>query len=220
MSPDEFTRRFPHLYHMAAHDSWAGITRHGLLSTTALLDLFEVHGDQRSTIESQHRPATVTIEHPEHGRAVVRDQKPMSEGALKKCLQGLSPQQWYEILNRKVFFWLSADRLAGLLLARAYRDDRHCVIVVDTTELLERHLGRVTLSPINSGSTIYNPQPRGKDTFLPIDEYPFDTWASKRGARRAVAELAVEYHVPDLRELVIRADIRRAGRVLRVLHQR
>jgi hypothetical protein len=209
MSPDEFVRRFPRLYHMAADDAWDSITRHGLLSTSALLDLFEIAGNQRRAIESRHRPKTMVIEHPTHGRAVVRDQKPMSEGALKKCLQGLSPQEWYEILNRKVFFWLSHDRLSGLLQARAYRSEKHCVIIVDTAQLLERHLDRVTLSPINSGSTIYKPQPRSMATFLPIDKYP----------RTTAAELAVDYHVPDLRELVVRADIRRAGRVLRILHE-
>ena len=210
MSPDEFVRRVPRLYHMAAEDAWDSITRHGLLSTCALLDLFEISGEQRRAIESRHRPNTMVIEHPTHGRAVVRDQKPMSEGALTKCLQGLSPQQWYEILNRKVFFWLSYDRLRGLLEARAYRHDKHCVIIVDTAQLLERHLNQVTLSPINSGSTIYKPQPRSKETFQPIDKYP----------RRTAAELAVDYHVPDLRELAVRADIRRAGRLLRILHER
>jgi hypothetical protein len=220
MSPHEFVAHFPYLYHMAHKQAWEGITRHGLLSTSALLDLFEVQGEQRFAIESQHRPEPILIEHPAHGTAIVRDQKPMSESALQKCLQGLSPQQWYEILNRKVFFWLNADRLARLLSARAYRDDAHCVITVDAALLLGRHLVQVRLSPINSGSTIFNPQPRGEDTFLPLDEYPFDAWARRRGSREAVAELAVEYHVPDLEELVVRADIRRADQVLEVLYER
>jgi len=65
---------------MTAVGSWPGIERHGLRSTTALLDLFEVAGSDRERIESQHRPESETIHHPRYGTAVIRDQKPMSDG--------------------------------------------------------------------------------------------------------------------------------------------
>src|ERR1044071_5448626 len=141
---------------MAHAEAWEGIRERGLLSTTALLDLFEIDGELRHKIESEHRPESVVIEHPVHGRAVIRDQKPMSEGALRKCLVRISPRQWYELLNGRVFFWLSRERLARLLSARAYRNAKHCVMTVDTGELIRHHLDRITLSPINSGSTIFN----------------------------------------------------------------
>ena len=38
------TALYPPLYHMAAEGSWPSIQRHGLLSTSALLDLYEVCG--------------------------------------------------------------------------------------------------------------------------------------------------------------------------------
>ena len=41
MTIDEFVNRHPYLYHMAEGDAWKSIERHGLRSTTALLDLFE-----------------------------------------------------------------------------------------------------------------------------------------------------------------------------------
>jgi len=68
---------------MAEAGSWPSIRRHGLLSTSALLDLFEVTGVERVRLESQRRPETVKIEHPEHGEALIRDQKP-----LRKVLYG------------------------------------------------------------------------------------------------------------------------------------
>lgn len=49
------------------------------------------------------------IEHPEHGLALVRDDKPMQEGSLKKCLVGMTPREWYEHLNRRVFFWAEKE---------------------------------------------------------------------------------------------------------------
>ena len=144
----------------------------------------------------------------------------MSEGALRKCLRGMSPRRWYECLNGKVFFWLSSERLSRLLSAQAYRDTTHCVLTVETAPLLRRHVSRITLSPINSGSTIYNPQPRGSRTFLPLHEYPFSRWAAKRGAKLAIAELAVQYAIPDILEFTLRAERRRRDKVLNVLYQR
>jgi len=95
----------------------------------------------------------VQLEHPKHGVALVRDNKPMQEKSLERCLHGMTPREWYEHLNRRVFFWVERKRLLKLLGARAYRDRSHLLLEVDTAELLERHVDRVTLSPINSGAT-------------------------------------------------------------------
>jgi hypothetical protein len=106
---------------MAEDGSWPGIRKHGLLSTSALLDLFDVTGSERSSIESERRLESVTLKHPVYGKAVVRDQKPLREGPLAKCLIGLTLQEWYETLNSRVFFWLTEERLKGLLMAIPYR---------------------------------------------------------------------------------------------------
>jgi hypothetical protein len=73
---------------MAQLGSWPSIRKYGLLSTTALLDLFESRGDERFLIESCHRPESIPIVHPKHGRAVIRDQKPMSDQSVRKALVG------------------------------------------------------------------------------------------------------------------------------------
>ena len=95
----EFERlisRYPTLYHMAEDGSWESIRRQGLLSTSALLDRFEIENKQRFALESARRPDIVRIEHPEHGTALVRDNKPMQEKALERCLYGMTPRKWYE----------------------------------------------------------------------------------------------------------------------------
>jgi hypothetical protein len=206
---------------MAEGGSWLSIQKHGLLSVTALLDLFEVNGTRRQKIESQHRPECVPIEHPTHGRAVIRDQKPMSESALRKCLVDMTPEEWYRCLNRRVFFWVSEERVERLLGARAYRNLAHCVIMADTGAVVRGYKRKITLGPINSGSTIFNPQPRGSKTFLPISEYPFEDWVKRRGTpSNAVVELAVDYAVPDMREHAIRVDLVKGGRVLKRLYEK
>ena len=110
MIVEELIAYYPRVFHMAESGTWESIRRLGLLSTIALLDRFEIDGDERRRIAQQHRPQKVTINHKIHGRAVIRDQKPMSESALLQCLEdGIMPIQWYEILNRRVFFWLTED---------------------------------------------------------------------------------------------------------------
>jgi hypothetical protein len=201
---EELVELYPHLYHMAAAGSWPGIERHGLRSTTALLDLFEISGADRDRIESQHRPRSRTIKHRKHGLAIIRDQKPMSEAGLVKALQGgLRPVDWYRILNRKVFFWLTRGRLQTLVDAREYRDQRKTILVLDTSKLLEKHRDRVLLSSMNSGCTKPYPHPRGRDTFKPLSQYPF---ADRRRRRlEPIVELAVDYLVSDVTEVVLSA---------------
>ena len=54
MITEELIRYFPVLYHMANAGTWPSIRGRGLLSTSALLDLFEIRGQERERIESQH----------------------------------------------------------------------------------------------------------------------------------------------------------------------
>ncbi len=204
---------YPRLYHMAERDSWPSIERHGLLSTRALLDLFEIKEPRRSRILSQRRPASETMDHPLHGRAVVRDQIPLRVEPLCRCLTDMTLEQWLLALNSRVFFWLDEPHLETLLGANAYREEAHDVLHVDTAALVARHTGEITLSPINSGSTIYNPRPRGSQTFLPINGYPFAERRRKRG-RDAIIELAVDDGVRDITEVVVRVERRRAGAVI------
>ena len=58
---DELISDCPRLYHMAEMGAWEGVKRNGLLSTSSLLDLYEIEGDVRFSIESQRRPANVSI---------------------------------------------------------------------------------------------------------------------------------------------------------------
>jgi hypothetical protein len=119
-------------------------------------------------------------------------------------LPAISPQQWYEILNDKVFFWVSREKLSKLLHAHAYRDRSQTVLTVRTESLVAAHRDRILLSPINSGSTLFNPRRRGHDTFLSIKDYPFDIWKKMRSSStKAVVEVVVSGGVPDIGDHVL-----------------
>ena len=202
----------PTLYHMAENGSWPSIQRHGLLSTSALLDLYGVHGPERDAIEGCRRPGAVPLQHPALGRAVIRDQMPMDDAGLRKCLlDGLAPEDWYRLLNRKVFFWLTRARLLRLMDAKLNRDLAHDVLELDTAALVEAYRPAISLSPINSGATRPFPAPRGLATFQPIAAYPYAHWRSKRPRGERVVELAVDRGVPDAARFVRKVTTTKGG---------
>jgi len=65
----------PKLYHMSAEGAWPVIQRHGLLSTTAVLDKAEIDGRRRTDLESRRRLQSTIVE-VGHDRFVLRDPKP------------------------------------------------------------------------------------------------------------------------------------------------
>lgn len=218
----ELIRDCPTLYHMAERGSWPSIQRHGLLSTSALLDLYEVRGAEREAIEGRRRPEGVTVEHPTLRPAMIRDQKPMDDAGLRMCLlDGLTPEDWYRCLNGRVFFWLTRERLLRLLNARPYREAEHDVLELDTASLIAAHQAVIRLSPINSGTTKPFPSTaskRGRETFLPIAEYPYARWrAQGRKPGERVVELTVDHAVPDAARFVRRVVAMRGGAVTDVI---
>jgi hypothetical protein len=220
ITPERLVELYPRVYHMAEDGTWGSIRRRGLLSTSALLDLYGMNGTERFAIESQQRPQPIRMEHAVYGPAVVRDQKVLRENPLRDCLIGMTPQDWYELLNGKVFFWLTKERLIGLLGGREYRNRAHCVLTIDTARLLATHLNRIKLSPINSGSTIYRAQPRGRETFASLEDYPFEARRRMRGIPNAIAELCVEHSVPNIGELVTRVSRMEGPRETGVIYER
>ena len=202
---DQFVARYPRLYHMAERGSWPSIKRHGLLSTSALLDLFEVSGAERFSIESTWRSKEVTVEHPEHGVAVIRDQRPMRPKALELVLDGMTPSEWYQLLNGKTFFWVCERDLKKLLNASPYKSRPHDVLTVDTREMLRRHRDRITLAPFNTGSTLGRRRSRGPESFQRLEDYSLDDPHS------GVVELAVAHHVPDIADFTVTVKRRRAS---------
>ena len=203
MDPAAFCQRYPCLYHMAEATALPSIRAHGLLSTAALLDLYEIHGAARERIERVRRPAFVEVEHPRHGRALIRDQWPLSDATLAPVLRdGLTPADWYALLNARVFCWVDEKRLTRLL--GTYRKRRNVVLVLDSARVLADHAERVTLSTINSGYSLRYAQPRGRDTFRRLADFPTHrVGANGKPVRLEVAECAFDYSLPDVESYLV-----------------
>ncbi|WP_421783410.1 DUF7002 family protein [Kiloniella litopenaei] len=219
---EELIQECPSLYHMAERHSWESIQKHGLLSTSALLNMYEIVGEKRFEIEQTRRDKSILINKTGLHQAVIRDQLPMDDKGLMRALPPeISPADWYRLLNSKVFFWLTKDRLYRLTDARTYRDKEHDVLELDTRKLIEVHYHDIVLCPINSGCTKPYPANRDYDSFLPIDEYPYQHWKSKRGKRGDKAvELVVNHSVPDVTKFIRRVSVMKGTEELEVLFEK
>jgi len=203
LSADYIAERWPRLFHMAESGSWAAIAQEGLLSTSALLDRFEVRGRERVAIESRRRSEAVQIHHPTLGSAWIRDNKPINETVLRRTLSGMDLARWYETLNGRVFFWLTRERLDRLRRARPYRERPHDILTIDTAALLRSHGEEVELAHLNTGAVHRGANyPRGAGTFRRIGDYP---WRQRLAVspREPIVEVTVPYAVPDITDLVI-----------------
>ena len=199
----------PTLYHLTQIDNWSSIEQHGLLSTQALLDLSGLKGKDREFMEHQHRAERIVLPN----GVIISDQKPMPPSALIRCLHDVTPEQWYALLNSKVFFWLDTERLSRL--RRVYCTHPQILMSIDTEKLLSRHAKQVALTPINTGNARRQPAQRGLCTFVSYGTWLESRWTSETEALHTrprlrshlPAELTVAYAVPDVMDFV--TDVRR-----------
>lgn len=203
---------------MAERGAWTSIKARGLLSTSALLDVYKLAQLDRYRIERQHRPRSIAIRSSGLPRAVIRDQMVMSDADLERCLPAhLSPSDWYQLLNTKCFFCLTEARLHRLTGARAYRDMEHDIIELKTRSLMNAHRDRIWLCPINSGCTKPMRHPRDERIFARIAEYPYTHWRRRRSRGERAVELAVDHSVPDIFNHIRRVIVKKGTSTVEVI---
>lgn len=204
MSPEDLSERHPRLYHVTEPGAWLNIKKNGLLSTSYILNMFNVGIEQRTIIETKPRPSSILLEHPLHGCVILNDNIPLSEKALAKCLDhNLLPADWLRILNSRVFFWASEEGLNRLLNAKLNRTRAREILIVDTLSLAKAHAERIEICPINSGATLRKAARRGLNTFTPLLEHSFNDWSRLRGRRDEILEITVKDHVIDIAEHIL-----------------
>ena len=199
VEPAQLARLYPTLYHMAEDGTWPSIRDNGLLSTQAIVDLYQPDDPTRAEILSSIRRKKITLTHNSLGPITIRDQLPAK--FLTICMtDGTDPADFLHALNSRVFFWLSQKRLKTLLNAKHYRALQHTVLHVDTAALIRAYADRVQLAPYNTGSMqVPNAPKRDPETFTSIADYPYEKWAAKRGSSGdPVVELTIDHAVPDV----------------------
>ena len=112
-----FLARYPQLYHVSLCSDSETVLRLGLLSAASVLDSVGASASLRKTLQQSQRKSVIHVSHPVHGALFLNDQLPLPASALVRCLIGITPAQWYEELNQRIFFWLSrsqAERFAAV----------------------------------------------------------------------------------------------------------
>ena len=106
----------------------------------------------------------------------IRDQQPISEKALKKCLtNNWECADFYECLNSRVFMWPTLDRLWRHF--NRYVSENPVILKFETNLLFEVNQNAM-FCRLNSGATRANshlggrPPERGIETFKLAADYP------------------------------------------------
>jgi hypothetical protein len=187
MDARTFSTLFPKLYHLTFASNLAGIAQHGLHSANSLGTLHCFDDSEREATLILRRRCIQTL----HGVSL-RDQHAAPERKMKSCLVGITIPEWLALLNSKIFFFVEREK--ALRFAETYAEYPNALLEVDTTQLLATHAEHITLSRIPTGS-FTNPRPRGRASFIPLDEYVY------RKKRDTPAELTVDASIPDIMQI-------------------
>jgi len=193
-----------YVYHLAEEANWPAIERHGLLPAESLIRNAYSAGPAGLNLNRAQRPNHTVLPTGVH----LRDQKPMPAKALTSCLVGLTPPQWYALINAHVFFWLDAERLNRQRAACAARPQ--VVAVVSTADLLGPFAHAAFLTPFNSGFALRRPARRSEASLVPYHVWSLSGWLTEteatgrkpRSRGHPPAELLVRGPVPRFERFV------------------
>jgi hypothetical protein len=188
MDVSSFASHFPTLYHLTFAANLPGIREHGLRSSTELAEIYSFSPEEREATLNSRRRCNQEL----HG-LILRDQHAAQEARMKSCLVGVTIPEWLNLLNSRIFFFLSRDK--AMRFAEGYANDQSVLLEVNTAGLLKTHAAQTTLCRINPGSFLYNPRPRGRNSFIPLAEYAY------KNKRETPAEVVIDGGILELGEI-------------------
>ena len=211
MDRNDLISTYQELYHLTAREHWKSVLEHGLLSA---IDLAAVCGLDRDDIIGKRRATCKQVSAPNSSlTAAIRDQEPLVVDKLVRYIeyQGnrITLERWLERQSERVFFFVS-EVTAGRMAAKYEKKGQSQVmIVVNTKSLVNAYHDKIDLSAYNSGFNRTDPRdPANRrcrhklyhEMFLPIDEYPYDTWCDRRSKETEypIVEVTVRGRVSNM----------------------
>ena len=231
---DGWVRRHRFLYHVTARGSWPSISKHGLLTTNALLAKCGMPNSERRRINRRHRHRCKTLRGKELDgillMAVIRDQNALKKRGkkLEKEIEDqgnqISLERWYERQNERVFFYPSraeAVRLACIYAGEGHPQD---ILVICTRSLVDACRKKIELCAFNSGGTNRKPskftEKYGKwhdRLFQSIEDYAYVFWPKGKRKLRTIRELTVRGGVHRIDRHVVKVVSTDDGKECRVV---
>ena len=204
MTPAQFARRFPALYHAAWPEARDRIREEGLLSPLALAESLGLSEAETERVLTGTRPAITPLA-PD---VILNDNSPLQSGPLSRCLRdGLTPGDWKRALNSRVFLFTKEKEARAFANAAASRDRDRDVWAFDGLAFATAFLDRMEVTPFNTGAATRRPPLRDLSTFAPVAGLDFEQWRTRRVR-------AGEKQTPDsVREVCVRGSAPDAVRV-------
>jgi hypothetical protein len=157
-------------FHLADQENWSSVQRNGLLSASWLMDRAGLNGINRKVKEHGRRKGRTVLP----DGTMIRDNKPLPFVALERCLVGMSPAEWFALLNSKIFYWLDLSRLESQ--HRACGACSQVLMVFETAALVSKHEAMATVTPINTGSPMRKTALREAQTFVSVADWRCRRW--------------------------------------------
>lgn len=171
MNIEEFCEARPYLYHLTDRENSQVIIAERLLKSTVQIAYEALSEDEAKEFLRSKRTDHKTLT--AHGlNYKIRDQKPISLLVLGKSLSDGDTGDFIEILNNRVFWWPTLDRLVRH--HNRYIDENPIIFRVRSSEMLGLNPG-AEFCHLNSGATRCHPSHgghapmRGSDSFLPAN---------------------------------------------------
>ena len=185
----------PALFHTTDVSARAGIERYGLLSASELAALCGVQGDNAVELRERRRSQAITLPSSDGYEFVLRDQKPMSDKTLRKCLDdSLEPSDWYRAVNSRVFFFVHPNKVTQLQSAKATAGSKKLLLKIDTKSFLSKYYEVCEVTTFNVGFALRKPVRRSLRSFIPLRRYS--------GSISRIVELTVPGSVPDIMDFI------------------
>lgn len=87
------------VYHLTDEHAWQLIQQQGLKSAAQLLQESKLTKQQQHGVLTSQRASDVLLP---GSRTVIHDQKPLPHSGLERCLHGMRPSEWYQLVNEQV----------------------------------------------------------------------------------------------------------------------
>lgn len=174
MNLQEFCKERPYLYHLTDKDNLPLILNsRTLLSTVDIAQMALSKEDAKNFLQSKRENhCTLSVNGTDYK---IRDQNPILMKVLERSLSdGLTTGEFIELLNKRVFWWPTIDRLNRHF--NRYVNEHPVILRVSTSEMLALNKN-VELCHLNSGATRCHPSyggnapTRGIESFLSPSNY-------------------------------------------------
>jgi len=175
MDIQKFIAKNEFLYHLTDTLNWNNIRENRILfSAQTIVNRSHLEAEEKRYILHNRRPVHRIIEIDGISYSL-RDQRPISETNLRKCLtDGWTNEDYILFLNSRVFFWPNLKRLWSHY--GTYSHEHPIILKVPTQTMLDLN-HNAEYCRLNSGATRSNPHwngappPRGEGTFLTSQYY-------------------------------------------------